>query len=118
MLGRAPGTPGRVCASADGRHFPDRITRADANLENVELGGHVHAINPGTGQREYPCLISVAVDRASYNSLNLRDEDAPPWVEKAIQECGEYVALADEYHEEIGLMHEEWLKEQQSASGR
>jgi restriction system protein len=46
---------------------------SDASLENVELGGHVHAINPGTGQREYPCLISVGVDRGSYDTLNLRD---------------------------------------------
>ena len=49
------------------------LFEADAGLENVELGGHVHAINPGTGQREYPCLISVAVDRRSYDTLNLRD---------------------------------------------
>jgi len=46
---------------------------ADPELENVELGGHVHAINPATGQREYPCLISFAVDRERYTTLNLRD---------------------------------------------
>ena len=49
------------------------LFEADAGLENVELGGHVHAVNPATGQRAYPCLISVAVDRRSYDTLNLRD---------------------------------------------
>ena len=41
------------------------LFEADAALENVELSGHVHATNPATGQREYPCLISFAVDRAA-----------------------------------------------------
>jgi restriction system protein len=49
------------------------LFEADSELENVELGGHVHAINPATGQREYPCLISFAVDRERYAALNLRD---------------------------------------------
>jgi restriction system protein len=49
------------------------LLEADLELENVELGGHVHAINPATGQREYPCLISFAVDRERYQTLNLRD---------------------------------------------
>lgn len=49
------------------------LFEADPDLENVELSGHVHAISPATGQREYPCLISFAVDRARYLSLNLRD---------------------------------------------
>jgi restriction system protein len=49
------------------------LLEADAELENVEISGHVHAISPATGHREYPCLISFAVDRARYASLNLRD---------------------------------------------
>jgi restriction system protein len=49
------------------------LLEADLELENVELGGHVHAINSATGQREYPCLISFAVDRERYQTLNLRD---------------------------------------------
>lgn len=49
------------------------LFEADHALDNIELGGHVHAINPATGLREYPCLISVAVDRATYQTLNLRD---------------------------------------------
>jgi restriction system protein len=49
------------------------LLEADLDLDNVEVGGHVHAVDPGTGQREYECLISVAVDRATYAKLNLRD---------------------------------------------
>lgn len=49
------------------------VFEADSELENVEVSGHVHAVNSATGQREYPCLISVAVDRATYAGLNLRD---------------------------------------------
>jgi restriction system protein len=67
-----------------GRHYRSVVSQiallymrdlfeADPELENVELGGHVHAISPATGQREYPCLISFAVDRARYRGLNLRD---------------------------------------------
>lgn len=44
---------------------------ADQLLESVELGGHVHAMNRATGHREYPCLISVAVDRAKLAEINL-----------------------------------------------
>ena len=46
------------------------LFEADPELENVELGGHVHFINPATGHPEYPCLISIAVDRAKYVELN------------------------------------------------
>jgi restriction system protein len=49
------------------------LFEADPELENVELGGHVHFINPATGHPEYPCLISIAVDRAKYSELNLKD---------------------------------------------
>lgn len=46
---------------------------ADPELQNVELSGHVHAIDPATGHRGYPCLITFGVDRGRYESLNLRD---------------------------------------------
>lgn len=36
------------------------LFESDSLLENIELGGHVHFINPATGQPEYPCLISIA----------------------------------------------------------
>jgi len=49
------------------------LFESNRELENVELGGHVHFINPATGHREYPCLISIAVDRAKYDGLYLRE---------------------------------------------
>ena len=48
------------------------LFEADPELDNVELGGHVHSVNPATGHREYPCLISIATDRSTYLRLNLR----------------------------------------------
>jgi len=39
---------------------------ADPALATVGFNGHVHAINPATGQREYPCLVSLNVDRADF----------------------------------------------------
>jgi restriction system protein len=49
---------------------------ADELLESVELGGHVHATNRATGQQEYPCLISVAVDRAKFAEISLQQVQA------------------------------------------
>ena len=49
------------------------IFDSDPELDNFELGGHVRSVNPATGQREYPCFISIATDRATYLGLNLRD---------------------------------------------
>jgi restriction system protein len=49
------------------------LFESDPELENVDIGGHVHFIDPATGHREYPCLISIAVDRAKYVGLYLRD---------------------------------------------
>ncbi len=46
------------------------LLEADPALENVELSGHVHAVNPATGQLDFPCLISFAVDRDRYLGLN------------------------------------------------
>jgi restriction system protein len=48
------------------------IFDSDPELDNVELGGHVRSVNRATGQREYPCLISIATDRSTYLGLNLR----------------------------------------------
>jgi restriction system protein len=44
---------------------------ADAALGSVAFNGHVHATNPATGRREYPCLISLDVSRDDF----LRDEN-------------------------------------------
>jgi restriction system protein len=49
------------------------LFESDPELNNVELGGHVHFVNPATGQPEYPCLITIAVDRVRYMELNLRE---------------------------------------------
>jgi restriction system protein len=43
----------------------------DPALASVAFNGHVHTTNPATGDREYPCLISLNVDRADF----LRDEN-------------------------------------------
>lgn len=49
------------------------IFAADSTLESVAFNGHVWATNPATGQREYPCLISLKVDRGSFAELVLED---------------------------------------------
>lgn len=46
---------------------------ADPAIDSVSVGGHVHATDPATGQPGYPCLISVSVDRATFEQLVLRD---------------------------------------------
>lgn len=37
---------------------------AEPALQTVDVNGHVHTTNPATEHREYPCLISVTVERA------------------------------------------------------
>jgi restriction system protein len=49
------------------RHLFD----ADPDLTSVGFNGHVDATNPGTGQREYPCLISLNVEREAFEQLVL-----------------------------------------------
>lgn len=46
---------------------------ADPPLQIVDVNAHVRATNPATGHREYPCLISVTVERAVFDSLNLHE---------------------------------------------
>lgn len=47
------------------------LFEADPRLASIGFNGHVDAINPGTGQREYPCLISLSVERDSFTQLVL-----------------------------------------------
>jgi restriction system protein len=47
------------------------LFEADPRLANVGFNGHVDATNPGTGQREYPCLISLNVERDAFAKLVL-----------------------------------------------
>ncbi|GAA4875881.1 restriction endonuclease [Saccharopolyspora cebuensis] len=50
------------------------IFNSEPALSSVGFNGHVHAINPATGDREYPCIISVNVDRSDFPSdSKLRD---------------------------------------------
>lgn len=44
---------------------------ADPALATVGFNGHVHAINPATGELEYPCLISLNVDRSDFPMATL-----------------------------------------------
>lgn len=46
---------------------------ADPVLQIVDVNAHVHATNPATGHREYPCLISVTVERTVFDNLNLHE---------------------------------------------
>ncbi|MGH7687654.1 MAG: hypothetical protein ACREN2_12680, partial [Candidatus Dormibacteria bacterium] len=46
---------------------------ADPMLQIVDVNAHVRATNPATGHREYPCLISVTVERAVFDGLNLHE---------------------------------------------
>lgn len=42
------------------------LFNADPALVSVGFNGHVHAINPATGEQEYPCLVSLDVARDSF----------------------------------------------------
>jgi restriction system protein len=46
---------------------------SDPALQTVDVNGHVHTVNPATGHREYPCLISATVAREVFDGLHLRD---------------------------------------------
>ncbi|GAA2790896.1 restriction endonuclease [Kitasatospora paracochleata] len=51
----------------------DAVFRADESelLASVVLNGHVAAVDPATGQEQRRCLLSVAVERAAFDSLAL-----------------------------------------------
>ena len=44
---------------------------ADPLLISIALNGHVDAVDPGTGRGVYPCLISLDVDRETFEQLVL-----------------------------------------------
>jgi restriction system protein len=44
---------------------------ADASLREVAFNGHVDTTDPATGQRVYPCLISLNVEREAFGQLVL-----------------------------------------------
>jgi restriction system protein len=47
------------------------LFEADPHLATIAFNGHVDTTNPGTGQPEYPCLISLDVERATFIAINL-----------------------------------------------
>jgi restriction system protein len=42
------------------------LFQSDGKLEMIGLNGHVYAINPATGVREFPCMISVNVEKKTF----------------------------------------------------
>ncbi|MGL5865560.1 MAG: restriction endonuclease [Dermatophilaceae bacterium] len=42
------------------------LLNSSAAVKSVALNGHVDALDPATGEHEYPCIISVNVDRESF----------------------------------------------------
>jgi len=62
-----PGVAGAVCGRKPGAGSSDPFRVA------VAINGDVWATNPATGQREYPCLISLNVDRGIFDELVLED---------------------------------------------
>jgi restriction system protein len=49
------------------------VFQADPAIQAIAFNGHVWATNPATGKREYPCLISLSVDRPTFEELVLTD---------------------------------------------
>jgi restriction system protein len=42
------------------------LFNSDARLKGAGFNGHVRAINPATGEQEYPCIISLNVERDDF----------------------------------------------------
>ncbi|GGN82337.1 restriction endonuclease [Actinoplanes lobatus] len=62
---------------------------ADEHLREVAFNGHVDSINPATGRQEYPCLISLDVERAAFEELVLdrvRPADCLPYLRARVSE--------------------------------
>lgn len=39
------------------------LFQSDDKLDRIGLNGHVHAVNPATGVQEFPCMVSVDIER-------------------------------------------------------
>ncbi|WP_097328986.1 restriction endonuclease [Paractinoplanes atraurantiacus] len=62
---------------------------ADPRLREVAFNGHVDSINPATGRQEYPCLISLDVERAAFEQLVLdrvKPADCLPYLRARVSE--------------------------------
>lgn len=44
------------------------LFNSDQAVQAVGFNGHVHAVNPATGEREFPCVISMNVEREHFPS--------------------------------------------------
>jgi restriction system protein len=42
------------------------LFQSDDKLDRIGFNGHVHAINPATGVQEFPCMVSVDIERRSF----------------------------------------------------
>jgi restriction system protein len=74
------------------------LFQSDGKLESIGFNGHVHAVNPATGVREFPCMVSVYVERKSF----LPDENlAAVTAEACLQKLGAIVSPHPYEHEAI-----------------
>jgi restriction system protein len=55
----------------------NEIFKADdpGYVETIVFNGHVHSINPGTGQPIHPCLVSLRTSRETFKELDLSQVD-------------------------------------------
>jgi restriction system protein len=74
------------------------LFQSDDKLESIGFNGHVHAVNPATGVREFPCMVSVYVERKSF----LPDENlAAVTAETCLQRLGAIISPHPYEHEAI-----------------
>ena len=74
------------------------LFRSDDKLDTIGFNGHVHAVNPATGVREYPCMVSVHVERKSF----LADENLQAvTAEACLQRLGAIISPHPYEHEAI-----------------
>jgi restriction system protein len=74
------------------------LFHSDDKLESIGFNGHVHAVNPATGVREFPCMVSVYIER----KLFLPDENlAAVTAEACLQRLGAIISPHPYEHEAI-----------------
>lgn len=74
------------------------LFQSDNKLDMIGFNGHVHAVNPATGVREFPCMVSVQVERKSF----LPDENlAAVTAEVCLQKLGAIISPHPYEHEAI-----------------
>lgn len=74
------------------------LFQSDDKLNIIGFNGHVHAVNPATGVREFPCMVSVHVERKSF----LPDENlAAVTAEACLQNLGAIISPHPYEHEAI-----------------